>query len=120
MLMKRSLIVLVSLADYDEAVQNCFTLLEGTRTLERLRLVWFDNDFGVQSLPWKDAQGQGLTFWVLREQFRDLRARVIDKHRGDIGRLDLRDFADPFREEHIRRIRHLRGTNLDVELATHE
>ena len=56
MLMKRSLIVLVSplalaVADYDEAVQNYFTLLEGTRTLERLRLVWFDNDSWVQQLP---------------------------------------------------------------------
>jgi len=33
------------------AVQNYFTLLEGTGTLERLRLIWFDNADWVVELP---------------------------------------------------------------------
>lgn len=32
-------------------VQNYFTLLEGTGTLERLRAVWFNNDAWVRELP---------------------------------------------------------------------
>jgi len=33
------------------AVQNYFSLLEGTGTLERLRALWFDNSAWVQDLP---------------------------------------------------------------------
>jgi polar amino acid transport system substrate-binding protein len=32
-------------------IQNYFALLEGTGTLERLRMVWFDNDAWVSDLP---------------------------------------------------------------------
>ena len=32
-------------------IQNYFTLLEGTGTLERLRMIWFDNDAWVSELP---------------------------------------------------------------------